>query len=94
MTPVQVIKAEGARVTGPCELRLSAAQWAAREMILGPAPKRAKIAKLDGEQTLQFKFGEIFEIATTAKLNSELFQWDESEDPKDNGGEGSSGDDS
>lgn len=88
MIAVEVIKAEGARVTGPCKLRLSAEQWSRRTSVLGPAPKRAKIAALDGGQALQFKQGEIFEIEAPERLNRELFRWDEPEEVADGAGGG------
>lgn len=89
MQKVTVIAAAGARVAGPCRLKLTKAQHRRRAAVLGPWESKggAQVFELDGGQALQFKHGESFEIDTPAKLNRLVFDW-----PEEDGDEGADGD--
>ena len=75
MVRVRVIDVRGATVRGPASVKLSRDQWARREALLGPVPKRLAALDLDGGQALNFKYGEEFEIGDfDGRLNKAMFE--------------------
>ena len=73
MRKVKVIAAMGAKVTGPCKLKITKDQHAIRSRVLGPWKKNGTF-ELDGGEELQFKFGEVLNIDRAGRLNVLLFE--------------------
>ena len=73
MRKVKVIAAMGAKITGPCKLKITKEQHAIRTRVLGPWKKNGTF-ELDGGEELQFKFGEVLNIDRAGRLNSALFE--------------------
>lgn len=75
MVRVRVIDARGATLRGPASVKLSRDQWARRQALLGPVPKRLSAIDLDGDQALNFKYGEEFEVGEfQGRLNKASFE--------------------
>lgn len=97
MERVTVIAPTGAVVRGPAKVKISKAQHARREHVLGNWA-RGGVYALDGGQALQFKHGESFDIDVPGRLNRGLFSWEEEEveesasDTSGDGAEGAGGD--
>jgi len=73
MQTVRVIAAQGVTLRGPLTLKLNQDQIARRRPMLG-TPGKAGMVLLDGDRTVQFKYGEEFGVDGFDRMNREQFE--------------------